>query len=113
AGTPAEMDKAVLEAVGLPYEQFTTCVVLPQGKFADFLHAKPATRQEILVNLLGLGVYEQIRERAAARATAAEAKVSAVAQMQAGLAGADDEAVAAARQRVEALRELAGAVDRA
>ncbi len=54
AGTPAEMEAAVLEAVGLPYEQFTSCVVLPQGQFADFLHAKPATRQQILVNLLGL-----------------------------------------------------------
>ena len=41
AGTPAEMDQAVLDAVGLPYEQFTSCVVLPQGQFADFLHAKP------------------------------------------------------------------------
>ena len=59
AGTPAEMDEAVQTAVGLPYEQFTSCVVLPQGQFADFLHAKPATRQQILVNLLGLHVYER------------------------------------------------------
>ena len=34
AGTPGEMDQAVLDAVGLPYEQFTSCVVLPQGQFA-------------------------------------------------------------------------------
>ena len=32
----------MLDAVGLPYEQFTSCVVLPQGEFAEFLHAKPA-----------------------------------------------------------------------
>src|SRR5690349_18947158 len=64
AGTPAEMDEAVLAAVGLPYEQFTSCVVLPQGEFARFLHAKPAERQEILVNLLGLNVYQRIGERA-------------------------------------------------
>ena len=64
AGTPAEMDAAVLAAVGLPYEQFTSCVVLPQGEFARFLHAKPAERQEILVNLLGLHVYQRIGERA-------------------------------------------------
>ena len=53
AGTPAEMDEAVLDAVGLPFEQFTSCVILPQGQFAEFLHAKPAARQQILVNLLG------------------------------------------------------------
>ena len=73
AGTPAEMEQAVLEAVGLPYEQFTSCVVLPQGQFADFLHAKPATRQQILVNLLGLGVYEEVQKKATARAAQAEA----------------------------------------
>jgi exonuclease SbcC len=62
AGTPAEMDDAVLDAVGLPFEQFTSCVVLPQGQFAEFLHAKPSARQQILVNLLGLHVYEKVRE---------------------------------------------------
>ena len=64
AGTPSEVDDAVLDVVGLPYEQFTKCVVLPQGEFAAFLHAKPADRQRILVNLLGLDVYGRIRERA-------------------------------------------------
>src|SRR5436190_4221296 len=72
AGTPAEMDAAVRGAVGLPYEQFTTCVVLPQGEFARFLHAKPADRQEILVNLLGLDVYQRIGEQARIRAGQAE-----------------------------------------
>src|SRR5689334_3597203 len=96
AGTPGEMDRAVVEAVGLPYEQFTSCVVLPQGQFADFLHAKPATRQQILVNLLGLHVYEEVQQRAAGRATTAEAKLGAIDQMLEGLADADDEAVAAA-----------------
>ena len=64
AGTWSEMEAAVLDAVGLPYEQFTSCVVLPQGEFARFLHAKPAERQEILVNLLGLHVYQRIGEQA-------------------------------------------------
>ena len=77
AGTPAEMDAAVVEAVGLPYEQFTSCVVLPQGEFARFLHAKPAERQEILVNLLGLHVYQRIGERAGVVQREAEAKAAA------------------------------------
>src|SRR3712207_5129094 len=47
AGTPSEVDQAVTDVVGLPYEQFTKCVVLPQGEFAAFLHAKPADRQKI------------------------------------------------------------------
>ncbi|WP_422739010.1 AAA family ATPase [Micromonospora sp. WMMD729] len=110
AGTPAEMEQAVLEAVGLPYEQFTSCVVLPQGQFADFLHAKPATRQQILVNLLGLGVYEDVQKRATARAAQAEAKLDAVDQVLAGLTGVDDEALAEADALVDRMVELAGAV---
>jgi exonuclease SbcC len=113
AGTPAEMDQAIVDAVGLPYEQFTSCVVLPQGQFADFLHAKPATRQQILVNLLGLHVYEEVQTRAAARAAKAEAQLATVEQMLAGLADADDEAVTAAEQRLTAMRDLAIAVERA
>ncbi|MCH7570016.1 MAG: nuclear transport factor 2 family protein, partial [Deltaproteobacteria bacterium] len=36
------------------FEQFTTCVVLPQGDFARFLHEKPAQRQDLLTKLLGI-----------------------------------------------------------
>ncbi|MFR9774946.1 AAA family ATPase [Micromonospora sp. MS34] len=110
AGTPAEMEQAVLDAVGLPYEQFTSCVVLPQGQFADFLHAKPATRQQILVNLLGLGIYEDVQKRATERAGQAEARLEAVDRMLGGLADVDDEALAGAGRRVDRMRELAGAV---
>ncbi|MCM0678622.1 SMC family ATPase, partial [Micromonospora phytophila] len=110
AGTPAEMEQAVLEAVGLPYEQFTSCVVLPQGQFADFLHAKPATRQQILVNLLGLGVYEEVQKKAAARAGEAEAKLEAIGQALRGLTDVDDDALAAATGRVDRTAELARAV---
>lgn len=113
AGTPAEMDSAIVEAVGLPYEQFTSCVVLPQGQFADFLHAKPATRQQILVNLLGLHVYEEVQAKASTRATKAEAQLATVDQLLAGLADADDEAVAAAEARRTTMRELTAAVEQA
>ncbi|GGJ78156.1 hypothetical protein GCM10010123_05260 [Pilimelia anulata] len=110
AGTPGEMDDAVQAAVGLPYDQFTRCVVLPQGEFAEFLHAKPATRQKMLVNLLGLEVYERIRVRAAGLAAEAEAKLGAVDQVLAGGRTVDDDALAAARERVGAATGLAAAV---
>ncbi|MEV4620092.1 SMC family ATPase [Asanoa sp. NPDC049573] len=110
AGTPAEMDEAVQQAVGLPYEQFTSCVILPQGQFADFLHAKPATRQQILVNLLGLHVYEEIQKRATARAQQADADLRAVDQLLAGLDDTSDEALAAAAERVDAMLALASLV---
>lgn len=112
AGTPAEMEQAVLAAVGLPYEQFVTCVVLPQGEFAEFLHAKPATRQQILVNLLGLSVYERVRERANALATQADLQTQAVDRLLVDLSDVDETSLAAAAERVTALRELVAEVDR-
>ncbi|BCJ67224.1 AAA family ATPase [Polymorphospora rubra] len=113
AGTPAEMTAAVEQAVGLPYDQFTSCVVLPQGQFADFLHAKPAARQEILVNLLDLGVYDRVQKAASARASAAEARLTAVDQLLDGLADTDDDTLAATGQRVTEMRRLAGEVEAA
>jgi exonuclease SbcC len=113
AGTPAEMEQAVLAAIGLPYEQFTSCLVLPQGAFAEFLHAKPAQRQQILVNLLGLSVYEEIRNRATAMATEAEGRLTATDRLLADLADATDEALAEAAGRVEAMRALAAEVSAA
>ncbi|MEU7873869.1 SMC family ATPase [Dactylosporangium sp. NPDC049140] len=111
AGTPGEVDTAVLTVVGLPYEQFTKCVVLPQGEFAAFLHAKPAERQKILVNLLGLEVYGKIRERAQAEATTAEARLKVLDDQLHALADIDDAALAAASARVEALGRVTAAVD--
>jgi exonuclease SbcC len=111
AGTPTEMDTAVVEVIGLPYQQFVTCVVLPQGEFAEFLHAKPATRQQILVNLLGFSVYERIRERATARAARAEAELAATDRLLAGLAPVDDAALAVAGARLADLGALAEQVE--
>jgi exonuclease SbcC len=113
AGTPAEMDQAIIDAVGLPYEQFTSCVVLPQGQFADFLHAKPATRQQILVNLLGLHVYEEVQTLATARAAKAEAQLATLDQLLATLGDADDEAVDAAARHLATMRQLTAAVEAA
>ncbi len=110
AGTPSEMTEAVALAVGMPYEQFTTCVVLPQGEFAEFLHAKPAKRQEILVNLLGLRVYQRIAERARLVAKEADSDVRAIDALLDDMPDATDQSVTEAAERVGQLRGLAEAV---
>jgi exonuclease SbcC len=71
AGTADEVTAAVEQLLGLSYDHFTTCVVLPQGDFQRFLHQKPSGRQDLLVELLDLGIYEQMMKLAKARATAA------------------------------------------
>ncbi|QSB16463.1 SMC family ATPase [Natronosporangium hydrolyticum] len=110
AGTPTELDQAVPEVLGLPYDQFVTCVILPQGEFAEFLHAKPATRQQILVNLLGLHVYERVREQATTRATRAEAELAATDRLLDDLGVVEESELTAAQQRVADAEQLTARV---
>lgn len=102
---------AVERLLGLNFDQFTTCVLLPQGEFARFLHEKPAVRQELLTALLDLGIYERISNRATGRQRWAEGLL---AQIDADLArfgelGAADLEVAAGR--VKELVDLLAAID--
>ena len=99
--------KAVEELLGLPFEHFTSCVVLPQGEFAEFLHAKPGDRQAILTRLLGLGVYERIAREANREAAAAGDRAALLAEQLGAYVDATDEAVAQAQGRVVALAALA------
>ncbi|HEX6445614.1 MAG TPA: SMC family ATPase [Streptosporangiales bacterium] len=112
AATPKEMDALVPQVVGLPYDHFVTCVVLPQGEFAQFLHAKPSERGDILVNLLGLHVYRRIAVRAGELSREAAAQAAATDRLLGSIEHVDDAAVAAAAERVERLRELCGRVER-
>ena len=98
--------KAVEQLLGLSFEHFTSCVVLPQGDFAEFLHAKPGDRQAILTRLLGLGVYERIAREANREASAAGDRAALLAEQLSAYADATDEAVAEADQRVLALEAL-------
>lgn len=68
AGREGELKGAVEDLLGLTFDDFTRCVVLPQGAFARFLHDKPADRQALLVRLLDLGIYGRMLQRANSRA---------------------------------------------
>ncbi len=44
AADPKGLTHEVERLLGLSFDDFTKCVVLPQGEFARFLHDKPAVR---------------------------------------------------------------------
>jgi len=106
AGDADAVTAAVTGLLGLGFEQFTKCVVLPQGDFARFLHDKPRDRQDLLVRLLELGVYDRMRERAGQRRVLAEAARDGAARQLAGLSDATPDAVAMADERVRRLAAL-------
>ena len=75
AGKAGEMEQALEQILGLDFDRFTKTVVLPQGRFAAFLHDKPADRQELLRQLLDLGIYGRMGGQARQRASTAKDKL--------------------------------------
>ncbi len=104
---------AVSELLGIGYEQFTQCVVLPQGRFAEFLQAKPGDRQDLLIALLAYAVYEDVGKKARERAQLARGKLEMTEKRLAELGTVTDEVVAAATRRVADLEGLVPTVDEA
>lgn len=109
---PDAVTAGVQRLLGLSYEHFTQSVLLPQGRFAEFLQAKPRQRQDLLVGLLALGIYEQVGQRARERAQRAAVSRQMAERARDDLADATVQAQADAADRVAALTGLAGEVDR-
>src|SRR5690242_19917147 len=112
-GEPTEVlakDRGVAEAVerllGLSYDDFCQCVVLPQGQFAQFLHATPGDRQAILLRLLGAEHYKQMMTLANQRASAAGQRADTLGETLAAFADATPEAEDAAQAAEKALDVL-------
>ena len=101
-----DLTPAMCDLLGLEFDDFCQCVVLPQGEFARFLKATPRERQTILLKLLGSSHYEQIGKVAGARAKEAEKEVEMYADQLRGLAEATPGALQAATARRDVLAEL-------
>ncbi len=102
---------AVVALLGLDFEQFTTCVLLPQGEFQRFLHDKPANRQNLLSALLDLGIYERIGQRASERRERAGGQLATIDQRLAALGTIGDLDEELAASAVAALTTLLGEVE--
>ncbi|TYS32078.1 AAA family ATPase [Bacillus pumilus] len=69
ADKASEVNRKVEELLGLTIDDFTRAVVLPQGKFAEFLSLKGADRRQMLQRLFNLEKYgDQLVKRLRAKA---------------------------------------------
>ena len=107
---PDQVKARVQHILGLTYEHFTQSVLLPQGRFSEFLQAKPADRQDLLVELLAFGVYAAVGVRARDRAKRAAERMQYAESLRRDLADATEDAETRAAARLTALRDLAGTV---
>ena len=95
--------------LGLSFKHFCTCVALPQGAFAEFLHATAGERQKILMKLLGLEVYERIQRRANDLARAQGERAAVLGEQLAGFADATPDDLARLADRVVGVGGVGGA----
>ncbi|MEX2274201.1 MAG: SMC family ATPase [Actinomycetota bacterium] len=105
-----EANAAVISAIGLDWEGFTRAVLLPQGRFAEFLVGDASKRRDLLTELLGLGLFERLRKRAGELKTQASYQADAKEDLLAGEyadVGEDAARIAADAARAAAAREAA------
>src|SRR5204863_9206818 len=111
AGDGNGLTAAITDLLGLDFDQYCRCVVLPQGAFAEFLHDTPKGRQDLLSSLLDLGHYRRMGQEAGQRAAAARTRAEFLDERLAGdLAGATPEATHRAAARVASFDALADKV---
>lgn len=62
-GKLEEIDKKIQQIIGLNDKEFAQIILLPQGKFAEFLHKNSKDRAETLKTLFPVEFYTNITER--------------------------------------------------
>jgi len=108
-----DVDAIVRRLVGLDYTAFTRSVLLPQGKFAEFLTGEAKDRRDILTELLGLVLFRRMAKDAERQHREAEANASAREDLlESEYAGATPEALADARREAKEATGRAKALER-
>lgn len=105
----ADVTRCVEEHIGLKMDDFTRAVVLPQGKFAEFLSLRGVDRRQMLQRLFHLEQYgDQLALKLSRRVKDNEAALRALEAEQQGLGSAGKADVEAAAVRLqEAVRHAA------
>ena len=67
ARTMGEINRKIIEIVGLSREQFTQVVMIEQGKFMEMLRSSTEERKKIFSRLFNTGIYRKITDEAAER----------------------------------------------
>ncbi|MCB0984167.1 MAG: hypothetical protein KDB06_05885, partial [Ilumatobacter sp.] len=113
AADPKTLTAEVERLLGLDFAQFNKTVVLPQGRFADFLHDTSASRAKLLSDVLGLGVYARVGQAARERAKSLADRAATLESTLDVGPDVSEEHLAELRARVVAIDDAVAAVDAA
>lgn len=112
-----DVTQKIKEILGLTHEDFTRAVVLPQGKFAEFLTLKGADRRRMLQRLFNLEKYgDRLHDVLRRRLAAVQSRLEAIRAAQLELGDASKEALAAAenayREAEQKTKDLTAAYEK-
>ncbi|TYQ26758.1 AAA family ATPase [Pseudanabaena sp. UWO310] len=91
------------EILGMDFETFTRVIILPQGQFDEFLKGEANKRREILRQLAGFQIFEQMRKEASDRTSRFKAEREGLEKVLAGMQAPTLEEV---RERQSELEQL-------
>ncbi|MBM7643942.1 exonuclease SbcC [Scopulibacillus daqui] len=87
-----DVTQGIQDILGLTHEDFTRAVVLPQGKFAEFLTLKGADRRKMLQRLFHLEKYgDKLNDKIKIRLTGVNQRINEISAEQQGLGDASKE----------------------
>ena len=99
-----EVTQKITDVLGLEADDFMRAVVLPQGKFAEFLHLRGTERRDMLQRLFSLQKYgEKLQARVKTRLERVYRELQAVESAQAELGDVSAETVHKAEETLAAL----------
>lgn len=101
ADKQGDVNQHVHELLGLSIDDFTRAVVLPQGKFAEFLYLKGKERRQMLQRLFHLEQYgDQLQIRLSQRSKDTEIQIKEITAEQQGLGDASKPVLKEAEERL-------------
>ncbi|MDP4096993.1 SMC family ATPase [Paenibacillus sp. P96] len=97
----ADVTRCVEDIIGLKMDDFTRAVVLPQGKFAEFLSLKGSERRQMLQRLFHLEKYgDQLAQKLSRRVKDTDSALKSLAAEQQGLGNASADVLKEAELRL-------------
>ena len=101
----ALLTRRIEELLGLDFDSFTKTVILPQGRYAEFLTSEPKKRRELLAKILELGVYARVADQAKLVAGQAKTRADTLRETLAQYAGLSQEHIALQKDELAKLSQ--------
>ena len=101
----ARLTGRIEELLGLDFDSFTKTVILPQGRYAEFLTSEPKKRRELLAKILELGVYSRVADQAKLVAAREKTRAETLRETLAQYAGLSQEHIALQKDELSKLSQ--------